>query len=158
MFVYTLTQLTGRSKNAGRTYSWLTFEVPQRVFWVTLIGFGVSLPVALFFALFIQMFAIFIPPVIIAATFFLFEQRMRSGLELNRATAYRDKHRSGVGEFHMCNVPVDDGDVFALIIRSSVPAIREDDVVTPPTADHIRTRRGDAATMNTARDLLGSSI
>ncbi|WIB65536.1 hypothetical protein [Curtobacterium sp. MCBD17_040] len=121
--VFTLTELTGRSKNAGRTMIISGLEVGRRTL-IVLSGSVVAsaLPTMIAFP-FIHMWALVtIPPVIIAAVFFLIEARTRQGLQVRRYRAYFDKKQVSEDTFYMCFQPIAEAVGFGRIVQSAEEA------------------------------------
>lgn len=124
-YVYSLTSLTGRQRNVGRTAVISGFEVNRRTLIVAAVAVGVSLiPTLVLGSLFGPIAFIATPAVIVAATFILVEGRTRKGLKVRVYQSYLDKKRADVNDFYICFRPIgrDLGD--ATIVSSSIPVAR----------------------------------
>lgn len=122
MYVYVLTSLTGRRRNAGRTVIVQGFEFGRRALIVTGIAFGASLiPAIVLTALFGPAAFILTPAVFILAAFLLYEQRSRKGMNLRMYQAINDKRKSDPNQFMICFAPAADGVGWGQVSPSSEP-------------------------------------
>jgi hypothetical protein len=117
--VYSLTDLTGRRKNAGRTMIISGIEVGRRTLIVTSVSFIASLlPTLILFPLLGALTFVIVPPVFIIAGFLFFEGRSRKGLQLRRYEAYLDKRKADPSTFYVCFQPAAKTLGFARIVSS----------------------------------------
>lgn len=129
MFVYILTSLTGRKRNAGRTVIVQGFEFNRGTLIVTSVAVGLSLLPAIIASRFFGPAAmIAVPGLAVAAAFFFYEQRSRNGLQIRLYQALSDKRKADTTQFFICWNPVDAELGFATIVKSSEP-------VSTPTPD-----------------------
>lgn len=136
MFVYILTSLTGRKRNAGRTVIVQGFEFNRRTLLVTSVAVGLSLLPAIIASLYFGPAAIIaVPGVTVAAAFILVEQRSRNGLQLRLYQALSDKRKADTSQFFICWKPVDAELGYATIVKSSTPV----STPTPDPADKVST-------------------
>jgi hypothetical protein len=120
--VYTLTKFV-RQAGASRRVVIASFDVPLRGAIITGCAvFASILPMTIAWALVGQL-ALLIPPLFIAAVFYLVEARTRSGLRLRNYQAMVDKKRAAIGEFICYGKPVDPTPSgWGLIMASSMPS------------------------------------
>lgn len=118
--VYSLTDLTGRRKNAGRTMIISGIEVGRRALIVTSVSFVASLlPMLLLFPLLGALTFVTVPPLFIIIGFVFFETRTRKGLQVRRYELFIDKRKADPGTFFVCFKPVTDGLGFGRIVNST---------------------------------------
>ncbi len=111
MYVYSLTQLTGRRKNVDRTIVVATVEVNRATFLVVVLSALASVLPSLLVALLLGPFsayALIVPVLCIGAGLFLVDQRTRKGLQLRRYEAMWDKRRAKTvsGTAFVCGQPM----------------------------------------------------
>lgn len=111
MYMFSMTNLTGALKNAGRTMVLATFEISRRSFIVTVLALLVSIvpagllaPIGFAFGMVYGVAVIVIvPSIVVLATFFFVEGRTREGLGLRRYEAMLDKKRAKNGVIFVCH-------------------------------------------------------
>lgn len=116
MYMFSLTNLTGARKNAGRTMVLATFEISRRSFIVTVLALGVAIiptgilaPIGFAFGMVYGVAVIvIIPAIVVLATFFFVEGRTREGLGLRRYEAMLDKKRARNGIVFVCHEQLHD--------------------------------------------------
>lgn len=108
MFVYTLTDLTGRRRNNDRRHVIATFEVPHRAAIVGVVSLLASVPVVMLFTLVFGGYALLVLPVLMVAGQVLFNSRMKNGLELHRFQAILNKRQAVNGQFLHNGIPMAD--------------------------------------------------
>ena len=118
--VYSLTDLTGRRKNVGRTMIISGIEVGRQ----TLIVFSISavisiIPTLFFFFIFGALAIVIVPTLVIAGAFFLFVGRSRKGLQLQRYKALNDQRKADPSTFYVCFQPTTAGIGFGRVVASS---------------------------------------
>lgn len=124
--MYTLTGMTGRQANTGRTAVVSGFEVRWRTLIVLIWSMLVALPVAGVFALIIGQAAIAIIPVVVGVMFFLIERRSSKGLKLRtyQSILSHRQAKSKQNRFYICASPITVGDSKIETIASvSVPLV-----------------------------------
>jgi hypothetical protein len=138
--VYSLTDLTGRRKNAGRTMIISGIEIGRRTLIVTSVSFVASLlPMLLLFPLLGALTFVTVPPVFIIVGFVFFEARTRKGLQLRRYEAFLDKRKVDPNIFFVCFQPVSAGLGFGRIVNSAETVRRP--LENSPTAVFTPSRR-----------------
>jgi hypothetical protein len=126
-FVYTLTSLTGRKRNVGRTIIINGFEFGRRALIIVAISVGASLiPALVLSSLFGPLLFILTPGVFVAAAFILFESRSRQGLQVRLYQSILDKKKANTNEFYICFRPVSETLGSSNIVRSSVDVVHSD--------------------------------
>ena len=121
-YVYTLTSLTGRNRNAGRTTIVGGFEFGRRALGVTSIAVGASIIPALILAGFVGPLAYVVSPALFVVAAFVFvEGRTRGGLQVRLYQSILDKKRAQVDVFYICWRPVNELLGRANIVSSSTP-------------------------------------
>ncbi len=124
--VYSLTALTGRKKNAGRTLIIQGFEVGRRGLIITGLAIAASLiPTFILYGFAGPYAVVFVPPAFIAAAFYFIESRSRKGLQLRMYETIRDKKRADTTTFFICWRPVDEGLGEHTIVASAAPTQRD---------------------------------
>lgn len=116
MYMFSLTNLTGARKNAGRTMVLATFEISRRSFIVTVLALAVAIvptgilaPIGFAFGMVYGVAVIvIIPTIVVLATFFFVEGRTREGLGLRRYEAMLDKKRARNGIVFVCHEQLHD--------------------------------------------------
>lgn len=108
MYVYSLTDLTGRRRNADRRHIIATFEVPYRAGIIGALCILASLPVALMFTLIFGVYAFIIIPIGLGLGLFLFNTRTRKGLQLHRFQSILNRYKSETGQFMQNGIPMAD--------------------------------------------------
>jgi hypothetical protein len=123
--VYSLTDLTGRRKNDGRTMIISGVEIGRRTLIVASVSFLASLfPMLIAWPLLGALSLVTVPPAFIAAGFIFFEARSRKGLKVRRYQAFLDQRKVDPDTFFVCFQPVSDGLGFTRIVTSTEPAYR----------------------------------
>lgn len=123
-YLYSLTALTGRKRNAGRTVILNGFEFGRQGLKVTSISVGLSLPLAITLSFISPLFSIIVPAVFVAAAFFFYESRSRKGLEERRYKAIWHQYKADPKEIYICGRPVSETLGFATLVASSAPVAR----------------------------------
>ncbi|WIE80970.1 hypothetical protein [Curtobacterium sp. MCSS17_016] len=123
--VYSLTDLTGRRKNDGRTMIISGIEVGRR----TLIVFSLSgvlslVPTLMLLPFFGILVIAIVPPIVIAASFIFFEGRSRRGLQVRRYREFLDKRQNDANTFYVCFQPTTKDLGFTRIVASAEPIFR----------------------------------
>jgi hypothetical protein len=134
-YVYTLTSLTGRNRNAGRTTIVWGFEFGRRALVVTSVAVGASLLPALIASVFFGGLAfIVVPAMFIVAAFVFVEGRTRNGLQVRLYQSILDKKNAQVDVFYICFRPVKEMLGRANLVASSVPVETCSEDVVPARA------------------------
>lgn len=121
-FLYDLTSLTGRKRNAGRTVIVSGFEFGRRALIVTIVALAAAgLPALLLGALFGPLAFIITVAGAVGGAFVLVEGRTRNGLQVRRYQGILDKKKAEPGVFYICFRPVNETLGQANIVASSAP-------------------------------------
>ena len=104
--VYSLTPLTGSRKNENRRTVVMTFEVKQRSLIVGILSFIASLPVTGIIALFIGIYSLVVPFIMVGAGLWLWDSRQRRGLKLLNYQAMLDSRKARNGVLYSAGQPV----------------------------------------------------
>jgi hypothetical protein len=104
--VYSLTDLTGKRRNAERRMVVMTFEIKRRTFLVSSAAFAASLPVTGIVAMFFGTAALLVPPVFIGVALWLWDSRQRKGLKLHNYQAILDQTKAKDGVLYAAGQPV----------------------------------------------------
>jgi len=137
--VYTLTDLTGRKKNIGRTMIVSGIEVRRNTIIVASVSLIISLVPTFVVFWFVGVYAVvFVPAAFIGAGFFLLS-KSRQGLQLSQYRALNDKRRADPNTFFICFRPTERQEGFARIVQSCEAANRT--LRNVPTAVFTKSRR-----------------
>lgn len=121
-YMYNLTSLTGRQRNAGRTVIINGFEFGRRALIVFGIALGASLPFAvLLMGVFGPVTMVLVPALFIVSAFVLVESRTRNGLQVRLYRSILDKKKAKTDEFYICWRPVSESLGEARITASAAP-------------------------------------
>lgn len=158
-YLYDLTSLTGRKRNAGRTIIVSGFEFSRRALLVTSVALGVALFPALIANLFFGPLAMIITAaVFVAGAFILFEGRTRSGLQVRLYRSILDKKKASTDTFYICFRPVGETLGRANIIASSEPVYYKNTDVPVLTPIYTAAGRGRAKSAgSTVVSILGGT-
>lgn len=104
--VYSLTALTGRSRNENRRMVVMTFEVKRRTFLVSLASFALSLPLTGIAGIIFGVWALIVPVVFIAGGLWMWDSRQRKGLKLLNYQAIIDSRKAANGTLYVAGQPV----------------------------------------------------
>lgn len=152
-YMYNLTSLTGRQRNAGRTVIINGFEFGRRALIVFGTALGASLiPAVVLMTVFGPLAMILVPGSFIAGAFILVESRTKNGLQVRLYQSILDKQKAKTDEFYICWRPVSDSLGQARIVASSAPRADPDgeaEAVFGGPATQARTRASIADIMET---------
>jgi hypothetical protein len=158
-YVYTLTSLTGRKRNEGRSVIINGFEFGRRALTVVSVAVGASLiPALILGTIFGPLAFIITPAVTIAGAFLLVERRTRNGLQVRMYQSMLDKKKANVNEFYICFRPVGESlGMATLVTSSSVQRDTKRDVKlsSPPVFTSLH--RGKDRKSNSVSSLIGST-
>lgn len=104
--VYSLTRLTGRGRNDNRRIVVLTVETGRRTFIVLCLSAVASAPVTGLVAMFVGVYALVVPPIVIGLGLWLWDSRSRKGLKLRNYQAIIDRRRAVNGVLYAAGKPI----------------------------------------------------
>lgn len=150
MSMYSLTQLTGRKRNADRKIIVATIETNKHGFIVSVVALALSsIPTFLAVTIFGSAAMVIVPPLCVAAGLVLFKMRSDKGLKLPmyRMLLDRGAAKKLRGQLLICGVPVQRHARMSKAVHTSVPVESQTSVTRPAAtpAPSIQPAFGNAA-------------
>lgn len=120
--MFSLTDLTGRNRDANRTTVIGTVEMKWRVWIILLIGFPFAILATVFALPFLGITALIFIPIVEGAAVYLIHRRTKSGLKLRTYEAILDKKKAVINRYYLGGQPIDmDPAQYAVVYQSHAP-------------------------------------
>ncbi|MFS0884969.1 hypothetical protein [Aeromicrobium sp. 179-A 4D2 NHS] len=120
--MFSLTDLTGRNRDANRTTVIGTVEMKWRVWIILLIAFPFAILAALFAMPFVGITGLLLIPVVEGGAVFLIHRRTKSGLKLRTYEHLLDKQKAVINQYFLGGQPIDMNPAqYSVVYTSSAP-------------------------------------
>lgn len=128
MSMFTLTHLTGRRRNDGRTAVVQGFEVQRKTLLIVSWSFAASIIPAFFLSMFISpIFMLAVPLTVAGLAWWGFISRKSDGMNLSRYQAVMDQRKSAENEVYFCFEPLPPAEETGVISRQTMSVISDEE-------------------------------